>query len=484
MFWIKVALIVIWFIGGFILFVLLPLAPRAKKETVAVKPIVRETMPEKPVTKVVQLPQATQVKPALPPVTKSDADDDGDVNTMENVVFFKQGFKDRPTFYTQLTDQEKAEFRSYFVDGQDQQLVKGLVYTINGDNRDFFARVFNYIYVFRTTMSISLLVKLTNELLYLAGNNHETQSLLYEAATKTAYYRRKDANFLDQVETWCLADIAIQRQQNLTEAYGYSFVRYAILLEKANRIPEALTLVEEALTRKLDDRTVGNYTERRTRLLGKMPKQTTEPVKEEEPEEEADEAALENIQIFKTAIKERQGFYESLTAEEQQEFDRYFVLPGDQHLAKELQYNKGQQNDQFFTKVFNFIYRYRKLISSGLLIKLSDELQSFTNGDPDVQTILYELAIRVAYFRRKDAVLFQTAKTWSERDVKLQQTTLNAKDKYVYSFTRLAIILEKQNLFPEARALVDDALARNLNDKTRTGYAGRRVRILKKMGGK
>jgi hypothetical protein len=242
--------------------------------------------------------------------------------------------------------------------------------------------------------------------------------------------------------------------------------------------------VEEALTRKLDDRTVGNYTERRTRLLGKMPKETTEPVKEEEPEEEADEAALENIQIFKTAIKERQGFYESLTAEEQQDFDRYFVLPGDQHLAKELQYNKGQQNDQFFTKVFNFIYRYRKLISSGLLIKLSDELQSFTNGDPDVQTILYELAIRVAYFRRKDAVLFQTAKTWSERDVKLQQTTLNAKDKYVYSFTRLAIILEKQKLFPEALALVDDALARNLNDKTRTGYAGRRVRILKKMGGK
>ena len=131
--------------------------------------------------------------------------------------------------------------------------------------------------------------------------------------------------------------------------------------------------------------------------------------------------------------------------------------------------------------MFNFIYRYRRLISSGLLIKLSDELQSFTQGDPDVQTILYELAIRVAYFRRKDQVFFQTAKSWAEKDVFLQQSTLNARDKYVYSFTRLAIILEKQKLFKEALIIVEDALSRNLNDKTKNGYPGRKVRILKKM---
>jgi hypothetical protein len=63
----------------------------------------------------------------------------------------------------------------------------------------------------------------------------------------------------------------------------------------------------------------------------------------------------------------------------------------------------------------------------------------------------------------------------------LQQSTLNARDKYVYSFTRLAIILEKQKLFKEALAIVEDALSRNLNDKTKNGYPGRKVRILKKM---
>jgi len=429
------------------------------------------------------LPKPTEIKPVLPPVTASDPEDDGDTNAMEKVVFFKKEIKDRPEFYDGLTDQEKTEFRRYFVDGKGDQLVKGLVYTIQVDNKDYFSRVFNYIYLFRKTLSVSLLTKLTNELLFLAGNENDSKSLIYEAASRTGYYRRKDQAFLTQVETWCSADIAIQQQAKLKNAYSYSYVRYSILLEKADRIPEALDLVEDALTRQLDDRTQGNYPERKIRLLGKMPK-TPEPVKEEEPEEETDEAELENIQIFKTDIKERKGFYESLTNDEQQEFDRYFVLPGEQHLAKELQYTKGGQNDQFFMKVFNYIYRYRRLISSGLLIKLSDELQSFTKGDPDVQTILYELAIRVAYFRRKDQVFFQTAKSWAEKDVLLQQSTLNARNKYVYSFTRLAIILEKQKLFKEALAIVDDALARNLNDKTKNGYPGRKTRILKKQAAK
>jgi hypothetical protein len=486
MFLTKVLLIILWFIGGVVLFFILPL----KQATSSQKMTVKETKKQRPQkqqtmlqTSVSVLPIPTQTKIVLPSVTASDPEDDGETNAMEKVVFFKKEIKDRPEFYDGLTDQEKAEFRRYFVDGKDDQLVKGLVYTIKGDNRDFFKRVFNYIYVFRKTLSLGLLSKLTIELIFLAGKDKESQSLIFEAASRTGYHQRKDPKFLSQVEAWCSADIAIQKQANLKNVYSYSYVRYAILLEKADRIPEALALVEDALFRQLDDRTQGNYHERKVRLLGKMPK-APEPVKEEEPEEEENEAALENIQIFKTSVKERKGFYESLTNIEQQEFDRYFVLPGEQHLAKELQYTKGGQNDVFFTRVFNFIYRYRRLISSGLLIKLSDELQSFTKGDAKVQTILYELAIRVAYFRRKDQVFFQTSKSWAEKDVLLQQLTLNARDKYVYSFTRLAIILEKQKLFKQALALVDDALTRNLNDKTRTGYQGRRLRIIKKMSEK
>ena len=431
---------------------------------------------------VLNLPKPTAKKPTLPPVSKTDAEDDGDQNVMEQVSFFKGTINDRPEFYDKLSDAEKKEFKRYFVDQQADHLVKGLVYTIQGDNQDYFKRVFNYIYLFRKTISLSLLIKLTDELLYLAGSDEETQSLIYETASRTAYYRRQDKAYLNEVETWCSKDIELQRSTfNTKNSYVYSYVRYAILLEKADRIPEALDVVEDALNRQLDDRTQGNYAERKVRLLGKMPK-APEPVKEEEPEEEAqDEAELENIQIFKTAIKARAGFYESLAADEQAEFDRYFVNEGPEHLAKELQYVKGGNNDQFFTKVFNFIYRYRKLISHGLLVKLSDELQSFTAGDPDVQTILYELAIRVAYFRRKIQSYLETSEQWSRLDVALHRSTLNSRSKYVYSFTRLAIILEKKKLFKEALELVEDAMSRGLNDKTRTGYEGRKVRILKKM---
>jgi len=431
---------------------------------------------------VLNLPKPTAKKPALPPVSKTDAEDDGDQNVMEQVSFFKGTINDRPEFYDKLSDAEKKEFKRYFVDQQADHLVKGLVYTIQGDNQDYFKRVFNYIYLFRKTISLSLLTKLTDELLYLAGSDEETQSLIYETASRTAYYRRQDKAYLNEVETWCSKDIELQRSTfNTKNSYVYSYVRYAIVLEKADRIPEALDVVEDALNRQLDDRTQGNYAERKVRLLGKMPK-APEPVKEDEPEEEAqDEAELENIQIFKTAIKARAGFYESLTADEQTEFDRYFVNEGPEHLAKELQYVKGGNNDQFFTKVFNYIYRYRKLISHGLLVKLSDELQSFTAGDPDVQTILYELAIRVAYFRRKIQSYLDTSEQWSRLDVALHRSTLNSRSKYVYSFTRLAIILEKKKLFKEALELVEDAMSRGLNDKTRTGYEGRKVRILKKM---
>lgn len=432
---------------------------------------------------VLNLPKPTRKKPEIPPVMANDAEDDGDSNVMENVEFFKGEIQARPEFYDKLSDIEKKEFRRYFVDLKDDHLVKGLVYAIQGDNQNYFKRVFNYIYLFRKAISLSLLVKLTDELLFLAGNDHETKTLIYETAARTAYYRRQQAGFLSQVETWCLSDLALHRDVfNSKKTYVYSFVRLAILLEKAGRIPEALELVEDALVRGLDDRTQGNYPERKIRLLGNMPK-VPEPVKEEEPEEEPqDEAELENIQIFKTQIKAREGFYESLSLDEQKEFDRYFVDDGPEHLAKELHYVKGGNNDQFFTKVFNFIYRYRKLISHGLLVKLSDELQSFTAGDPDVQTILYELAIRVAYFKRKIPAFLTTAEAWSKLDVHLHRTTLNSSNKYVYSFTRLAIILEKKKVFQEALELIEDALKRGLNDKTRTGYEGRKVRILKKMG--
>ncbi len=202
-----------------------------------------------------------------------------------------------------------------------------------------------------------------------------------------------------------------------------------------------------------------------------------------EPKEEAVEEnnALENVQIFKNKIKARATWYASLTDAEKIEFRSYFVDDADTHLVKDLVYKLNGNNDAFFERVFNFIYAYRKLISSSLLQKLTDELLFFAENDAEVQTLVYEAATRVAYYRRKDKAMLAYAEKLARLDVALQQGVLKAKGKYVYSFTRLAIILERKGETKEALALVEDALKRQLTDRTKTGYEGRKVRLAKRL---
>jgi len=73
------------------------------------------------------------------------------------------------------------------------------------------------------------------------------------------------------------------------------------------------------------------------------------------------------------------------------------------------------------------------------------------------------------------------AEKLSRLDVALQQGVLKAKNNYVYSFSRLAIILERKGDIKEALALVDDAIARKLTDRTKTGYQGRKARLQKRL---
>jgi hypothetical protein len=171
-------------------------------------------------------------------------------------------------------------------------------------------------------------------------------------------------------------------------------------------------------------------------------KPVVEVEEEENKEEEKDDNELEKVQIFKKKIKARETFYGSLTEKEKDEFRSYFVDDVANHLVKDLVYKLRGDNDDFFEHVFNYIYIYRKLISFGLLVKLTDELIALAEGDEDVLTLIYEAATRVAYYRRKDKTMLAYAEKLATLDVALQQKVFNAKDKYVYSFTRLAIILE------------------------------------------
>ena len=173
-----------------------------------------------------------------------------------------------------------------------------------------------------------------------------------------------------------------------------------------------------------------------------------------EPQEKEEEVDFTNVEIFSKTLNINLNFYESLTPALREEFDRYYV--------------------------FNHLYTYRKLISSGLISVLTEELIRLAEGNPKIQTILYEIATRTSYFRRKDVAYLSLAEDYSTRDIQLHRTVFKSSNTYVYSYTRLAIILEKKKRFADALTLVEEALRLNLTDKTVNGYAGRRVRILDK----
>ena len=199
-----------------------------------------------------------------------------------------------------------------------------------------------------------------------------------------------------------------------------------------------------------------------------------------EPQEKEEEVDFTNVEIFSKTLNINLNFYESLTPALREEFDRYYVLDHEQHLVKTLVYTPKGDNQAFFKYVFNHLYTYRKLISSGLISVLTEELIRLAEGNPKIQTILYEIATRTSYFRRKDLAYLALSEDYSTRDIQLHRTVFKSSNTYVYSYTRLAIILEKKKRFADALTLVEEALRLNLSDKTVNGYAGRRVRILEK----
>lgn len=209
----------------------------------------------------------------------------------------------------------------------------------------------------------------------------------------------------------------------------------------------------------------------------------SEKSEDEEVEDDNDdeEDVMANVVFFQQGIEENKDFYRQLSKPLQQEFDRLFILEHEHHLIKELVYVIDGQNASFFEKVFNFIYRYRKIISLGLLKEIYEELVRLAKQNEQSLTLIHEAMIRTCYFRRKDEAFLHQAKEVAEKDVLLHQEALNTKGKYVHSFVRLAIILEKQKQYQEALKLVDQALLRLLDDRTKGGYTQRKERLLKKI---
>ncbi len=213
-------------------------------------------------------------------------------------------------------------------------------------------------------------------------------------------------------------------------------------------------------------------------LVGKRRKPKQNKVVAAEIEEEDD--SMEDVEFFSKPIQVNALFYEGLSPTLQTEFKSLFVDNVPTHLVKDLVYVIGEKNEVFFTLVYKFLYRYRKMISLGLLEALISFGLSLAANAPKTQTLIYEAGAKTAYARRSDRAFLDYTITLTRKDIALQRNVLNPRNKFVYAFYRLSIILEKQKLTQEALVLVNEAIARNLIDKTKSGFQGRKQRLLAK----
>lgn len=214
-------------------------------------------------------------------------------------------------------------------------------------------------------------------------------------------------------------------------------------------------------------------------LLGKRRKPKQEKAVAAVDTEEED-GSMEQVQFFSKPVQVNTLFYEGLTPTLQAEFKALFVDDTPSHLVKELVYTIGEKNEVFFTLVYKFLYRYRKVISLGLLEALIGFGLSLSTNAPKTQTLIYEAGAKTSYARRSDRAFLDYTITLTRKDIALQRNVLNPRGVFVYSFYRLSIILEKQKLTQEALVLVNEAIARNLIDKTKSGYQGRKQRLIGK----
>jgi hypothetical protein len=192
--------------------------------------------------------------------------------------------------------------------------------------------------------------------------------------------------------------------------------------------------------------------------------------------EDDEEANMESVVFFKETLKESSTFYASLKGKNKTDFDQCFVLDGPKHLVKSLNYVVGGNNSTFFADLFKYIFAYRRVISLELLNILLNEMLSLTQ-DPQSMSLLYEAFIRVAYARRQSVEFLKEAKRVCELDIALHYDVLKTRGTYVYSFVRLAIILEKEKNITKALEVVNKAILRELNDNNAAKFEGRRARL-------
>lgn len=125
------------------------------------------------------------------------------------------------------------------------------------------------------------------------------------------------------------------------------------------------------------------------------------------------------------------------------------------------------------------LYYKQRSVKAGALERCIDYCQK--------DIAMYPLFIKIyadhrVFELRKNQALFKSDRDEYERYENSINETLSSPPKIgMPSFKRLAIIYEKQGKYNEAISICEKAIEYELTDDTKSGYSGRKQRLLKKL---
>ena len=194
--------------------------------------------------------------------------------------------------------------------------------------------------------------------------------------------------------------------------------------------------------------------------------------------EEIDQQLTETV-IFKTPLKVKVDPVESYTPELKQSFDDTFVSEKRAVKVPELTYVPQTTNVPFYTNLFRYIHRFAGVLTEGLLASLTQSVIKLTD-DKEAQLKIVEASTRTAEGLKTNQNQDYLLKIL-RRNVALNRDVLNPRNKYVYSYQRLATLLEEKGIYLEAVILVREAFERGLVDTPDMTFEKRLTRLEKKL---
>ena len=213
------------------------------------------------------------------------------------------------------------------------------------------------------------------------------------------------------------------------------------------------------------------------KVVVKKPIEKAPPMPVVKPEE-VDKQLTETV-VFKKPLKIKVDPVDSYTPELKQNFNEVFVSEKRAVKIPELTYIPQTTNVPFYTNLFRYIHRFAGVISEGLLTNLTQSVIKLTD-DKESQLHIVEASTRTAEGLKTNSNKDYLLKIL-RRNVALNRDVLNPRNKYVYSYQRLATLLEELGIYVEAVILVREAYERGLVDTPETTFEKRLTRLEKKL---